>query len=194
MAKKSSTVRKAVKDTAGKRTHKAANPRSKARQKRTKVAVTVKSSRLNVDAGRQLKILKALYEIADAASAVKDMQSFYKKLHKIVGKLMYAENFFIALYDEQSDLITWPYYVDTVDVDPSPPTKLSNHHGATGWVLRHGKTVADADGSWAAAIARGEARELASESDGIAVPLKVKSETHWCCANSELHQRHRLSN
>ena len=58
-----------------------------------------------VDLERQLKIQKVLYEIADAASAVRDMYSFYKKLHKIVGKLMYAENFFIALYDAQSDLI-----------------------------------------------------------------------------------------
>ena len=92
---------------------------------------------------RQIKIQKALYEIADAASAVTDMHSFYSKLHRIVGRLMYAKNFFIALYDEQSGLITWPYYVDTVDQMPLPPTPLADQHGATGWILRHGKTLAD---------------------------------------------------
>ena len=86
------------------------------------------SKSIPADVKRQLKIQQALYAIADAASAVKDMQSFYKKLHKIVGKLMYAENFFIALHDKQSDLITWVYYVDTVDVEPYPPTKLSDFH------------------------------------------------------------------
>src|SRR3989304_305989 len=122
MTKKTSPVGRAVKSTArGKNAN--------------------KKPRLEADMSRQIKIQKALYEIADAASAVKDMQSFYKKLHKIVGKLMYAENFFIALYDKPSDLITWSYVVDTVYLEASPPTKLSEQTGATGWVLRHGKTI-----------------------------------------------------
>ena len=34
---------------------------------------------------------------------------------------MYASNFFIALYDEERQLISWPYYVDEVDTDfPDP--------------------------------------------------------------------------
>jgi GAF domain-containing protein/DNA-binding response OmpR family regulator len=193
MTNRSSTVNRAVKKIKGKQKPKtqlrskvaAKTVKTKAANKKTaspiqpKVKLDAKkvTARLEIDAKRQLKIQKALYEIADAASAVRDMQSFYKKLHKIVGKLMYAENFFIALHDKQSDLITWPYYVDTVDVKPLPPKKLSEFHGATGWVLRHGKTVADADGSWAAAVARGEGKVLATDSDGIAVPLKVKSET-----------------
>jgi serine phosphatase RsbU (regulator of sigma subunit)/uncharacterized protein YigA (DUF484 family) len=121
---------------------------------------------------RQLKIQKALYEIADAASAVTDMQEFYAELHRIVGKLMYAENFFIALHDEQSDLITWPYYVDTVDVIPPAPIPLSKQRGATGWILRHGKALADVDGSVARAIKSGDIRPVGTESDGIGIPLQ----------------------
>src|ERR1051325_4566754 len=64
------------------------------------------------DLKRQLEIQKALYEIADAAGAARDLQSFYKKLRRIIGKLMYAKNFYIATYDEDTDLVTWPYYVD----------------------------------------------------------------------------------
>jgi phosphoserine phosphatase RsbU/P len=126
---------------------------------------------------RQLKIQQALYEIADAASALTDMQSFYEKLHKIVGKLMYARNFFIALYDEQSDLITWPYYADTVDVEPPPLAHLSDHRGATGWILRHGQTLADVDGSVARAVRRGESELIGSASDGIGIPLKNDGKT-----------------
>jgi transcriptional regulator with GAF, ATPase, and Fis domain len=126
---------------------------------------------------RQLKIQKALYEIADAASAVTDMQSFYKKLHKIVGRLMYARNFFIALYDEQSDLITWPYYVDTVDKEPLPPMRLPDQHGATGWILRNGRTLADVDGSVARAMKRREIFRVGTDSDGIGVPLQGDGRT-----------------
>ncbi|HLE13518.1 MAG TPA: GAF domain-containing protein [Anaerolineales bacterium] len=127
---------------------------------------------------RAQKVQSALYRIAEAASAATDMQEFYSAVHRIVGELMYAENFIIALYDEQSDLITWPYYVDTVDVVPPAPTRRKDHRGATGWVLRHGKTIADADGSWAAAKLRGEAQLVGSESEGIAVPLRVEDKTH----------------
>ena len=126
---------------------------------------------------RQLKIQKALYEIADAASAVTDMQSFYQKLDKIVGKLMYARNFFIALYDEQSDLITWPYYVDTVDKQPLPPMRLSDQYGATGWILRNGKTLADVNGSVASAMKRREIFQVGTNSDGIGVPLQGDGKT-----------------
>ncbi len=126
---------------------------------------------------RERKIQSALYEIAATASAVQNMDEFYAAMHRIVGELMYAENFFIALYDEQTGLITWPYYVDTVDVEPPPPTPLKNQHGATGWVLRHGKTGADVDGSWPAAKARGEGQDVGSESEGIAAPLKVENKT-----------------
>ena len=172
MAKKTSPVNKAVKKAGEARTKVVARH---VNTKSVKRVVTAKSNQ--ADLKRQIKIQKALYEIADAASAVRDMQSFYKDLHRIVGKLMYAENFFIALYDKQSNLITWPYYVDTVDIETPAPISLTDHHGATGWVLRHGKTVADADDSWAAAMARGEGQAISTDSDGIAVPLKVKSGT-----------------
>jgi GAF domain-containing protein/CheY-like chemotaxis protein len=135
------------------------------------------ATRQPADPKRQLKIQKALYEIADAASAVRDLGSFYKKLHKIVGKLMYAENFFIALYDERTDLIRWDYYVDTVDQEHPAPESLKNFHGATGWVLRHGKTLADADGSTLRAGKQGEAEQVGTRSDGIAVPLKHNQKT-----------------
>jgi len=95
-----------------------------------------------LDMKRQLKIQKALYEIADAASAARDIQLFYKKLHKIVGRLMYAGNFYIASYDEQTDLLTWPYHADEKDVDESnwAPETLGGAKGVTAYVLRTGAT------------------------------------------------------
>jgi GAF domain-containing protein len=149
----------------------------KSKQVKIREDARIKSAGQNGDLKRQLKIQKALYEIADAASAVKDMGAFYKNLHKIIGKLMYAENFFIALYDKSNDLITWPYLVDTVDLETPPPTRLSDQAGATGWVIRHGKTVASVDGSWGKAISSGEAQYVGTESNGIAVPLRVDNKT-----------------
>ena len=33
------------------------------------------------------------------------MEEFYRAIHQIVGELMVAENFYIALYDEERALI-----------------------------------------------------------------------------------------
>src|SRR5215216_2286703 len=138
--------------------------------KTVKKAVGKKTTQL--DLKRRLKIQKVLYEIADAASAVRDMQSFYKKLHQIVGKLMYAENFFIALYDAQSDLISFPYRVDTADPEALPPQPLAEQHGATAWVIQHGEALDRSSGKFDAAIARGEMEQVGTKSNGIVVPLK----------------------
>ena len=49
------------------------------------------------------------------------MQAFYAEMHRIVGELMYADNFYIALYDEERQAINWPFYVDELDEDwPDP--------------------------------------------------------------------------
>ena len=50
------------------------------------------------------KVQDALYRIAELAGAAQDMQEFYAAVHAIVGELMYADNFFIALYDEERQL------------------------------------------------------------------------------------------
>ena len=177
MAKKKLTKENVVKKSKGRKNLEPASEQSQLKQARTRKVARIESMPVEADIKRQLKIQKALYEIADAASDVKDMQSFYKKLHKIVGKLMYAENFFIAIYDEVSDLVTWPYHVDTFDVDPPQPTLLDAHQGATGWVIRHGKSLAVVDGSWDDAVSHGEAQTVGTPSNGIAVPLRVGNKT-----------------
>ena len=102
-----------------------------------------KSPRPVLDAKRQLKVQKALYQIADAASAVKDLGSFYRKLHKIVGKLMYAENFFIALYDEQTGMIDWAYVADERDQGKAiwQPVILKGSKTGTAYVIRTGSMI-----------------------------------------------------
>ena len=46
------------------------------------------------------RIEASLLKIAETATAVRDMAEFYAAIHAIVAELMYAENFYIALYDE----------------------------------------------------------------------------------------------
>src|SRR5689334_10376072 len=107
MAKKPLTTRQGLKGTSAgqKRT-----ARAEPQQIKTSSKTDKKTSSNQEDLKRQLEIQKALFGIADAASAASNLTSFYKKLHKIIGKLMYARNFYIATYEENADLVTWPYY------------------------------------------------------------------------------------
>ena len=90
---------------------------------------------------------RALRSIAETASAAEDTDAFYAEIHRIVGELMYAENLYIALYDETRDAIRFPYEVDTVETELADPdlweplgdTELGS--GLTAYVLRTGRPL-----------------------------------------------------
>ena len=69
-------------------------------------------------------IQSSMYEIAKAAHTVKDTFSLYEKIHKIITKLMYAENIYIALYDKDSQELKFEYHIDKTDPDFKVGTSL----------------------------------------------------------------------
>lgn len=64
---------------------------------------------------RSEQLQAALFQIADMASSGMELNAMLRELHAIVGRFMYAENFYIALYEESSDALRFIYLVDTVD-------------------------------------------------------------------------------
>ena len=72
------------------------------------------------------KLQKSLFEIASLVHKSKDMQEFYERLHRIIGELLHVENFFIALYDEKSEVISFPYFVDTEDESPEDNASIDS--------------------------------------------------------------------
>ncbi|AGG87775.1 EAL domain-containing protein [Rhodanobacter denitrificans] len=75
------------------------------------------------------RLQRALYAIAEQAGADHDMPEMMRSLHAIVSSLMYAENFYIVLYDAATDTVRFPYYVDIADTDPPPPDQHLPLHG-----------------------------------------------------------------
>ncbi|WP_342721158.1 EAL domain-containing protein [Acidovorax sp. FHTAMBA] len=67
----------------------------------------------HLEQSRQLQ--QALFAMADLASSDQDMDSMLRGLHDIIGRLMYARNFFIALYEPQRDSLRFIYFADEVD-------------------------------------------------------------------------------
>jgi len=63
------------------------------------------------------RLRTALYEISEQAHAAENISELYRRIHQIVGRLIYAENFFIALVEDRQDgtYIKFPYFADTSD-------------------------------------------------------------------------------
>ncbi|RFU49422.1 EAL domain-containing protein [Paraburkholderia sp. DHOC27] len=87
-----------------------------------------------------------LFQIAELSSRPGDMVEFFRSLHHIVGKLLYARNFYIALLDTETQAVTFPYYVDEFLQRPPPPRV--DRRGLTEYVIRQRRPcLIDADGA-----------------------------------------------
>jgi diguanylate cyclase (GGDEF)-like protein len=120
-------------------------------------------------------VQSALYRVAEKASRAVDMQEFYKAIHAIVGELMYANNFYIALFDPALEMLSFPYFVDEVDEIPEPQ-KLGR--GLTEYVLRNGVPLLASPEKFQELINSGEVDSVGTPSlDWLGVPLKSGENT-----------------
>jgi len=87
---------------------------------------------------RAERLQAALYQISDCANSVDDLQQLYSAMHQIIGELMYAKNFYIALLDHTGTHLEFPYFVD--ESDPAPGGRKLGK-GLTEYVLRSGKPL-----------------------------------------------------
>ena len=141
--------------------------------------------RVETERLRSEKVQSALYRIAELAGAAQDMQEFYRAIHGAVGELMSAKNFYIALYDDERELIGWPYYVDELDDDwpeAGEWVEFSDRqaHGSTGYVLRTGEPHLLTWSRHKELIEQGEIEligVLTEDTSWLGVPLKADRRT-----------------
>jgi len=62
------------------------------------------------------RLQRALYALSDLASRKMDRTAMLRNAHRIVRTLMYAENFFVCLYDREARTLTFPYIADIHDL------------------------------------------------------------------------------
>jgi len=117
----------------------------------------------------------ALYRVAELTGSTEDLQNFFEAVHRIVGELMYAGNFFIAVYDHSSRIVSFPYYVDEADEAPEP-RKLKR--GMTEYVLRTGRPLLASRESLTALAKLGEIEVIGTlPVDWLGIPLKIGDAT-----------------
>lgn len=119
------------------------------------------------------QVQSATYRISQVAFTTDDLNELYRKIHEALCELMHAENFFIALYDPESDLLDFQYFVDQHD---NPPTPAVAGRGLTKYVLRTGKALYATREVYLELIAQGEITSIGFPPvDWLGVPLMINN-------------------
>jgi GAF domain-containing protein len=87
---------------------------------------------------RAQELQRALFRIAELSMTSETLERFYAEIHKVVGGLLYARNFYIAMLTIDGSMLEFPYSVDDRD-QMRKPRRVAN--GLTEYVLRSGKPL-----------------------------------------------------
>ena len=122
-----------------------------------------------VERQRGERLQRALFRIAELSMTSETLERFYAQVHDVVGELLYARNFYIALLSEDGERLEFPYSVD--ERDAMRPTRRLGQ-GLTEYVIRTGRPLlADRD-RIATLEATGEAHSIGTLAHcWIGVPL-----------------------
>ncbi|HKX62585.1 MAG TPA: PAS domain S-box protein [Verrucomicrobiae bacterium] len=93
----------------------------------------------NTERQRREQVQQATFDILEAVHQSGDLESLFPRIHSIIERLMPAQNFYIALFDPATDLISFPYYVEESGVQKVQPRPIGT--GLTGYVLRTGRPL-----------------------------------------------------
>ncbi|MEW9898613.1 ATP-binding protein [Chitinivorax sp. PXF-14] len=69
-------------------------------------------------------VQQSLFHISELASSCRQLDTFFPKVHAELASLIYAENFYIALYDSRQRALRYPYFIDIQEDHPPPPGSL----------------------------------------------------------------------
>ena len=115
-------------------------------QQRLKNAVNARTKELMAQIREREKselLQESLYRISELTTDIEiDIDTFYSKVHNIIGQLINAKNFFIAKYEQDSHSLHFSYCVDENSTDLAKdfkPRKLTNRYSEL--VLRRRETV-----------------------------------------------------
>lgn len=116
-----------------------------------------------------------LYRIASETNSAKNLDEFYAIIHGIIKEMMYADNFYIAVYDEKSDLISFPYFKDEIDDTPEPKNP---GRGLTEYIMKTGEPLLAPPDVVEQLITENKIDDIGAPSiDWLGVPLKTANKT-----------------
>jgi len=123
------------------------------------------------------RLQQALYEIADLAGSDLEMDEMLQRLHSVVAGLMYAENFYIVLFDDVRDSYRFLYFADRLDPYVAEPEQEifaeETPTSLTLALLHHGEPVLGSSDKVRAQLSVGhDDRHGPDSEDWLGVPMR----------------------
>jgi PAS domain S-box-containing protein len=116
---------------------------------------------------------QALFEITQGVTSTDNLDELLKLIHRSLGKVVYAENFFVALYNWTTGLFSFPYFIDKVDSTPEP---TSMGKSCSAYVFRTVKPVLLTQQLFDRLVEQNEVELVGSNSPSwIGIPLQTPS-------------------
>ncbi|NVJ62035.1 MAG: EAL domain-containing protein [Gammaproteobacteria bacterium] len=130
------------------------------------------------------KVQNAMLEIASLSSQVKEISLFYEDLRQIVGRLMFANNMYIALLSNDKQFVSFDYFHDEEedeDFDPTvwdPEPIEAFKSTLTGYTIRTGDALL-ADTEKLLALEKSNEIQLRgiTPAHWMGIPLKLNNST-----------------
>ena len=92
-----------------------------------------------VERERAEKLQQALFRITELSVSADSLERFYADLHSIIGELLYARNFYIALVSADGQFIEFPYVADEIDTRQTRDRPRAK--GLTEYVIDTGRAL-----------------------------------------------------
>jgi PAS domain S-box-containing protein len=118
---------------------------------------------------------QATFEIMRGANVTANLEEFLRLVHQSLKKVLYAENCFIALYEERSGLFQFPFFADQFDLPPAPK-KLDR--SCTALVFRTNRPMLITQKVFQELVRTGKVELVGSSSPTwLGVPLQTPAKT-----------------
>lgn len=117
------------------------------------------------------RLQAALYKISETVSLCRNLEELYQSVHAIIATLIPAKNLYIAIMDEETGMLHFPYRVDECNGNPGS-RKLTN--GLAEYLIRIGQPMLIDPKLRNELELRGEAKTIGKRAkDWLGVPLKT---------------------
>ena len=118
---------------------------------------------------------QVMFEIIQGVNVTANLDGLFRLIHQSLKKVIFAENFFVALYDRVSGLFTFPFFVDQFD-PPPPSQKLEK--SCTAYMFRAGRPMIITQEFFDQLAEQGEVELVGTPGPTmLGVPLKTPKET-----------------
>lgn len=118
---------------------------------------------------------KVMYEITHAVTTTDNLDGLLKLIHQSLSKVIYAENCFVAMHDQNTGLFSFPFYKDKYD---PALTTVPLDKSCTSYVFRTGKSLLLSQKLFDQLVEQDEVKLIGTNSPSwIGVPLKIHTST-----------------